>query len=128
MKATAREEHGAASVQWSPLDELHEVRNGVGSTLGSGLIDENSKPRFDVVERQEEHMIKAELPGVNQDEVCVFLDGGILTISGRRKLPGTEAVRRAAGVQKNGKYFLTVLPSQSRLRKRKYMLSTKAEF
>jgi HSP20 family molecular chaperone IbpA len=59
--------------------------------VGNGLIYEDSKPRFDVVERQEEHMIKAELPGVNQDEVCVFLDGGILTISGRRKLPGTEA-------------------------------------
>ena len=91
MKATAGEEHGAASVQWNPLDESHKVRNGVGSTLGSGLIDEGSKPRFDVVERKEEHMIKAELPGFNQDEVCVSLDGGILTISGKRKLPGAQA-------------------------------------
>ena len=105
MKATAREEHGAASVQWSPLDELHKVRNGVGSTLGSGLIDEDSKLRIDVVERQDERMIWVELPGFNQDEVCVFLDGGILTISGKRKLPGGQAVQIGRGGREEWEIF-----------------------
>ena len=105
MKATEREEQGAASVQWSPLDEVHKVRNGVGSTLGSGLIDEDSKPRFDVVERQEEHMIKAELPGFNQEEVYVFLDGEILTISGKRKLPGAQAGQTYRGGQEEWEIF-----------------------
>src|SRR5271157_893455 len=115
MKATPGDEHGAGSVQWNPLNKLHNVRDQVGSAFESALIDEDSKSsRFDVVECQEEHVIKAELPGFNQEEVSVFLDGGILTIAESRNYRVPKRVRAVVGFEKNGKQYLAVLPSQSR--------------
>ena len=42
-------------------------------------------PRFDVKETQEAFLFKADLPGVNQNDVDISLNGNQLTITGKRE-------------------------------------------
>jgi HSP20 family protein len=41
-------------------------------------------PRFDVKETKDAYVIKADLPGVKDEEVDVSLNGNLLSISGKR--------------------------------------------
>ena len=42
-------------------------------------------PRFDVKETKDAYVIKADLPGVKEDEMDLSLNGNLLTISGKRE-------------------------------------------
>ena len=42
-------------------------------------------PAMDVTERDDEYEIKAELPGINKEDIKVTLENGVLTISGETK-------------------------------------------
>jgi HSP20 family protein len=43
-------------------------------------------PLADIVEREKEYLIKVDLPEVPKEEVKVFVDDGVLTIKGERKV------------------------------------------
>ena len=47
--------------------------------------DPDWQPPVDIVECEDEFIIKVELPGIRHDQVRVKLDGSIITISGRRE-------------------------------------------
>ena len=42
-------------------------------------------PRLDIVERQGELIVRADLPGLTREDVTVSVTGGMLTIEGERK-------------------------------------------
>ncbi len=42
-------------------------------------------PRVDMFDRQDRVIVKAELPGVNKEDIDVSVAGGVLTIKGERK-------------------------------------------
>jgi len=42
-------------------------------------------PRFDVKDTKDAYVIKADLPGVKEEDVEVSLNGSLLTISGKRE-------------------------------------------
>jgi HSP20 family protein len=54
-------------------------------------------PNIDVVEKENEYLIKAELPGVKEDDVEVSLTGDMLTISGEKEEEAEE--------EKKGYYY-----------------------
>ena len=68
------------------MDRLFEDFFGDRS-LGLGLMSGSGGfvPRLEVSESEEEVVVKAELPGMKQDEVEVNLTGGRLVISGHKK-------------------------------------------
>ena len=47
-------------------------------------------PAVDIAEDDKEYTIKAELPGVNKEDVRVTVEGGVLTITGERKAEKEE--------------------------------------
>jgi HSP20 family protein len=47
---------------------------------------EEFMPLADIVEREKEYLIKIDLPEVPKEEVKVFVDDGVLTIKGERKV------------------------------------------
>ena len=55
------------------------------SRLGDDLGLSISSPSVDVVEKDKELVVTAELPGIKEDEVEVTLDEGMLTIRGEKK-------------------------------------------
>ena len=83
------------TIKWSPFgDDLPERYSRL---LGSPwrhfeLLDRDMtwKPTADIIEREDEYLIKAELPEVKREDVDVTIENGILTLKGERRLEETE--------------------------------------
>ncbi|HSG65236.1 MAG TPA: Hsp20/alpha crystallin family protein [Gammaproteobacteria bacterium] len=96
--------------RWSPLGELEDIAERYGRLFGTHLpwrerlelLDKNIewKPAADIVERETEYLIKAELPGVTREDIDVQLDNGILTITGERKLEEKKETDRSHRVER----------------------------
>ena len=88
--------------KWSPFGELEDFADRYTSLLGTNLpwrdrfelLDKNIdwKPAADIVERDDEFLIKAELPGVERDDIDVHLENDVLTVTGERKLEETGVI------------------------------------
>ncbi len=86
--------------KWSPFTELEDLADRYGRLFGTHLPwrerfelpdkDIEWKPAADIVERDDEFVIKAELPGVKREEIDVQLENDILTITGERKMEETK--------------------------------------
>jgi HSP20 family protein len=58
------------------------------------------EPRLDIAESKDAVIVKAELPGVEQKDVSVTLDGGVLTIKGEREHEKEEKDKRYHRVER----------------------------
>ena len=104
-----------ALVQWNPFREMDDLlsrfqRGGVPTRTRSEL--ESWAPVVDIVESEKEYTVKAELPGVNKDDVRISLENGILTLSGERKSEHEEKDKKTHRIERSyGSYARSfVLP------------------
>ncbi len=87
-----------ALVRWDPLrdiDSLQGEMNRLFSTFfdtptarggnGGGAAARRWIPAMDLVEAGEHFVLKADLPGMTEDDVKIELENNVLTISGERK-------------------------------------------
>lgn len=96
--------------KWSPLNELEEIADRYGRLFGTHLPwrerfelldrDIEWKPAADIVERDDEYLIKAELPGVKRDDIDVNLENDVLTITGERKLEEAKETDKTHRVER----------------------------
>lgn len=80
---------------WEPFREMEDLEKEMGRLWDRPLIPlreflpvEMAKgwlPRVDVVEEKDRILVRADLPGMKQEEIQVEVDGGTLTIRGERK-------------------------------------------
>lgn len=78
---------------WSPFRDLVSMQREVGRLFdglfgdldGDGNYVTSWSPRADVIENSESYVIKAELPGVNKNDVKITLRENVLTIKGEKK-------------------------------------------
>ena len=63
-----------------------------GFPLGASLAqtEESWKPAVDILEKDGNLILSAELPGVNEKEIDLKLEGNVLTLKGERKLEKDE--------------------------------------
>ena len=90
--------------KWDPLRELDEFSNRLSTFFGPNQVqnrDENGwftkaqwAPLVDISEDEQEYLIKAELPGLEKDQVKVTVENGILLIAGERKSDHEENGRK----------------------------------
>src|SRR5215212_7872359 len=75
---------------------LDEMFGGLGRRPGSrgGQASAEWAPSVDVLQRDGDLIVRAELPGVKPDDVDITLHNGVLTISGERK---AEEQREGSG-------------------------------
>jgi HSP20 family protein len=80
--------------RWDPFDELTILRNRMDRLLNK-INDEETPaltattawaPTTDIVETKDALLIRCELPGIDEKNVSVEIENGVLTISGERKL------------------------------------------
>jgi HSP20 family protein len=75
--------------RWDPFEEMTTLRNRM-DRLWSRMTTEDTpaladwSPASDVVESKDEIVIKAELPGIDEKNVDVEIESGVLTIKGER--------------------------------------------
>ena len=72
---------------WNPFGEIDRIRQEMGrlqDAFARGLIGERLAgvfPLMNVTEDKDHYFVRAELPGINKEDVKVTLENGILTLS-----------------------------------------------
>lgn len=85
-----------ALMKWDPWREIEDMfdryTKAVGWPRGSqeAMASSDWSPRVDIVEAEQEFLIKADIPGVEKDHVKVSVENGVLTIQGERKTEKEE--------------------------------------
>ena len=81
-------------VRWEPLRELSSLQtemNRLFNTVfdapapGNGGQARRWVPAIDLLETQEHFVLRADLPGMREEDVSIELEDNVLTVSGERK-------------------------------------------
>lgn len=92
-----------ALIRWEPVRELGTIQSEFNRlfnsffdtpTVGGGAAQRRWVPAMDLVETEGEYVLRADLPGLGEDDVKIELDERVLTISGERH---SEHEAREAG-------------------------------
>jgi len=100
-----------ALIRWEPARELQSIQHEVNRLFGSFLdphagVEIGARrwlPAIDLVEEGDHYVLRADVPGVSQDELKVELEDNVLTLSGERKSEHEERkdgyyrIERASG-------------------------------
>jgi HSP20 family protein len=101
-----------ALIRWEPARELQTIQQEMNRLFGTffdapgngeSLASRRWIPAMDLVEEGDDFVLRADLPGVSEDQVSVELEDNVLTISGERKSElqerkeGYYRLERAAG-------------------------------
>jgi HSP20 family protein len=88
-----------AVVRWEPLRELGSLQNEMNrlfdtvfdapAPAGSGTL-RRWMPAMDLVESGDHFVLRADLPGMGEDDIKIELEDGTLTVSGERKAEHEE--------------------------------------
>jgi HSP20 family protein len=84
-----------ALVRWEPVRELSSLQNDMNrlfntffdtTTPGNGGNSPRRWiPAMDLVETDDQFVLKADLPGLTDEDVSIDVEGDVLTVSGERK-------------------------------------------
>jgi len=96
-----------ALVKWNPWREIEDMfdrydravglpRSGSQEVMATG----DWSPRVDIVENENEFVIKAEIPEVKKEDVKVSVDNGVLTLKGERKQEKEEKGKKFHRVER----------------------------
>ena len=87
-------------VRWEPLRELSSLQNEMNrlfntvfdqpTTGGNGGQGRRWVPAMDLLETDEHFVLRADLPGMREEDVSVELEDNVLTLSGERKAEHEE--------------------------------------
>lgn len=79
-----------ALVRWEPARELQSLQQEMNRLFGTFFDAPTASagrqwlPAMDLVETDHEYVLRADLPGVSEDDVKIELEDSVLTISGER--------------------------------------------
>jgi HSP20 family protein len=101
-----------ALIRWEPAREVNSLQSEMNrlfntffgdSPAGEGANFRRWVPAMDLVETDDHFVLRADLPGMSQDDVSIELEDNILTVSGERtseqeeRREGYHRVERASG-------------------------------
>lgn len=83
---------------WSPFEGLESLRSEMdrlfesyaGHTPLSGVQESVWTPRVDLLERENEFVLVADLPGVKQEDIDISVQDNVLTLEGKRTFAHAE--------------------------------------
>jgi len=92
---------------WTFVDMLHRDLDRIAGQRGMQSGAENSVadwvPAVDILEENERFVLRADVPGVNAEDLDISMDAGVLSLSGERRAEertedsGVQRVERATG-------------------------------
>jgi HSP20 family protein len=97
-----------ALVRWEPAREVDSLQSEVNRVFDAFFGNGGNRtrrwvPAMDLVETDEQLVLRADLPGMSRDDVGIEIKDGVLTVSGERKADeeqrseGFYRVERAVG-------------------------------
>jgi HSP20 family protein len=100
-----------SGLEWPSLGQLSELHDEFERLFDLPLLTSGTRssawisgwtPVLDVYEDKDQFVVKAELPGMKQEDIEVSLHNATLTVSGERK---SEQKNKDAGVYRSERYF-----------------------
>ena len=87
-----------AIVRWDPVRELDSLQGDMNrlfdgffqNRTGSGAGHRRWIPAMDLAETEDHLVLRADLPGVSEDDVDIEIKDGVLTVTGERKAEHEE--------------------------------------
>jgi HSP20 family protein len=80
-----------ALIRWEPMRELDSLQTEMNRLFASFLEPGQPSsparrwaPPMDLVEHEEHYLLKADLPGLRQEDIAIEFEGDMLSISGER--------------------------------------------
>jgi HSP20 family protein len=102
-----------ALIRWEPVRELNTIQSEMNRLFNSFFESESPTngapsvrrwiPAMDLVESDDAFVLRADLPGLSEDDVKIEVEDNVLTVSGERKLEhedrkdGYYRLERASG-------------------------------
>jgi len=82
-----------ALVRWEPVRELNTIQGEINRLFNSffdtpvsaGEAGRRWLPAMDLVEADDHYVLRADLPGLSEDDVKIEVEDNVLTVSGERK-------------------------------------------
>ena len=71
---------------WNPIHDMDELLNNRLASVPGGGESAGWLPVVDIEETNSSYLVRAELPGLNKDNVKETVEDGVLTLSGERDL------------------------------------------
>ena len=89
-----------AIINWEPVRELNTIQSEM-NRLFNTLLDSPAPgngpgamrrwiPPMDLVETEDEFVLRVDLPGLSEDDVNIELENNVLTVAGERKAEHEE--------------------------------------
>lgn len=75
---------------WGLQSDINHLFDAFMSPLDTSTEKEMMVPRLDVAELKDRYEVKAELPGLDEKDIELTLEDGLLTISGEKKAETEE--------------------------------------
>ena len=76
-------------VKWEPFNEFVSLQDKINKAFGNGLLSrdevKNWNHSIDLSENKDFYKIKADIPGLNKEDIDIFFKEKTLTIKGKRK-------------------------------------------
>lgn len=98
-------------IKWDPFRELEDVSDRLNHIFRRSqapaepgremLAIADWSPSTDVSETDAAYLIKAEIPGVNKEDVKVFIQDGMLTMQGERKMEKEEKGKKFHRIERS---------------------------
>ena len=98
-------------VKWDPIKELEDVSTRLNRMFGRFPAHAESGqellrvadwwPSADIVETDTAYLIKAEIPGVQKEDVKVTVQDGMLTMQGERKIEKEEKGKKFHRIERS---------------------------
>lgn len=77
---------------WEPFHDLARLEDEVNRVFGRTLVPASKTknggawlPDVDIIEEKDKVLVRADLPGMKQEDISVAVEGDMLTIKGERK-------------------------------------------
>ena len=96
--------------RWEPFQMMDEMARDMGRLLGprwfrpfdreESLTVPDWSPAVDIQETEQEYLVKAELPGVQREDVKVTIEDGILSLVGERRAEKEEKGKKLHRVER----------------------------
>ncbi len=87
-----------AIVRWEPLRELSTLQNEMNRLFGTAFDTPPNggtlrrwMPAMDLIEGEEHFVLRADLPGLAEEDVNIEVEDRVLTVSGERKAEQSES-------------------------------------
>jgi HSP20 family protein len=100
-----------ALIRWEPARELTSLQQEMNRLFGNFTDPQGASatrrwaPAMDLVETPDEYVLRADLPGMSEQDVSIEFEGNVLTIAGERKAEHEEQAEGHYRVERSSGRF-----------------------